>query len=127
MFKIYGATETQDLCAKCEHFLEVRGVRQGDCIRRCRQLGKINFMVASCPLFHAKDYPERNAELALLLDYDESKNALMVSRQDGLFGRGRKVTVKTYVQKCNDAKSGKVRTMRRRSTARTNPATPPIN
>lgn len=128
MNKVYGGTATQDLCKTCAHFLEIQGIRASDCMRLCRRIGKIPFEVATCKLFRHKDYSERSDDLALRLDFDQTKDALLVSRDSSPFANGRALTVAQYVKRCDNAKDGIGPRMRRRSTAtranRSNPVLP---
>lgn len=126
MNKVYGGTTTEDLCKRCQHFIVIQGIRASDCKRLCRHIGKIDFEVATCELFTNKQ-TGNNDELALHLDFDATKDALMISRRSSPLGNGRPLTVAQYVKKCQNAKDGIIpRHIRRGSRVRvvSNPALP---
>lgn len=122
MNKVYGGTVAQDLCQNCTHFVVIQGLRASDCKRLCRRIGKIDFEVAMCPLFQNKQFKETDNDIALNLDFDQTKDALLVQRRGSPFGNGRPLTVAQYVKKCQNAKDGIVpRHIRRGSRVRVVP------
>jgi hypothetical protein len=128
MNKVYGGTVTTDLCQRCSHFVQIQGISASDCKRLCRRVGKIDFEVATCPLFANKEFKDTDNDIALHLDFDSTKDALLITRRSSPLANGRALTVAQYVKRCENAKDGIGQRMRRRSTAtranRSNPVLP---